>query len=299
MTNPETVFINTSNKIKTSITFAKILSDEGIITLYLKDTYSQPISNATITVNFQYSNKNLTTTLNTLEDGSLTLNNLSQNSLITFTYSGNDHYQNSSAHINFTLNTTKKTTALLFKNMTTYVVLNGLRNGHWFNATLIDKETLKALPNKTIKIGFNGNIYTRTTNESGAISLQINIGYQSANTFSITFLGDDKYSGTVGVAIIVVNPLSTKISSSKYSYKSNAKTKTIKVTLKLSNGTLISNKKITFTINGKIYIATTNSKGVASITVSLSTKKTYTYTAKFNGDYQYSSSTASNKIIIK
>jgi len=192
--------------------------------------------------------------------------------------------------------TTKETPKFSFKNMSTNVTFG--RNGEWFNVTLLDSNN-NPLAGKSILIGFNGKVYNKTTNASGVAQLQINIGYQSANTFALTFMGDDDYEGIVDCAIIVVNPLTTKLTASKYTYKSSAKTKTLKATLKQTNGTLLSGKKIVFTVNGNTYVATTNSKGVASVTVSLSTKKTYTYTAKFAGNNQYKTSSASNKVVIK
>jgi|GEM_PF-5090745 len=191
----------------------------------------------------------------------------------------------------------KKGVKLVFSDMTTKVVLNGKRNGEWFNVTLTD-EAGNPLANKTLKIGFNGKVYNKTTDENGKAKLQINIGYQSANTFSITFLGDDEYEGTVDCAIIVVKTLTTKLTVTSPSYKAAAKTKTLKATLKYGS-TALSGKKITFKVNGQYYIATTNSKGVATVKVSLSTKKTYSYTASFAGDYQYTAITKTGKVTIK
>jgi len=183
------------------------------------------------------------------------------------------------------------------KTMNTYVVLSGNRNGENFTVQLTD-EAGNPLANKTLKIGFNGKVYNKTTDENGIARLQINIGYQSANTFSITFLGDDEYEGTVDCAIIVVKTLTTKMTASKSTYKSTAKTKKLTATLKYGS-TALQGKKVTFKVNGQYYIATTNSKGVATVKVTLSTKKTYSYTATFDGDNQYSKVTATNKVVIK
>jgi len=289
------VYIPQADLISTYLSIEKIDSGNGEIIIFLKDINNLPIENSTIVYSINDTNYSLTTN----SFGQITINNLTGTVNIEAFYLGDNTYNSSFVSINFTSKSiSKKSTKLLFDNMTTDVVLSGERNGEYFNATLIDSETGKTLSNKTIQIGFNGNIYTKTTNSEGKISLQINIGYQSANTFSITFLGDDEYNGTVGVAMIVVNPLKTKLTSSKTTYKSAAKTKTIKATLKSNNGTLLSNKKITFTVNNKTYISTTNSKGVASIKIPITTKGTYTFTAKFDGDYQYASKSTSSKLII-
>ena len=64
----------------------------------------------------------------------------------------------------------------------------------------------------------------------------------------------------------------------------SAKTKTVTATLKSKNGNVIKGKKISFTVNGKTYTATTNAKGVASVKVSLSKKGTFIAISKFAGD---------------
>ena len=53
------------------------------------------------------------------------------------------------------------------------------------------------------------------------------------------------------------------------------------------------------TVNGKSYSAKTNSKGVATVKVSLSAKKTYSFTAKFAGDDRYAAASATGKVTIK
>jgi|GEM_PF-1880242 len=290
------IYIPQANPIETSLTIEHINTGSGDIIITLKDINNNPLTDATIIYSINGTNYTATTD----DNGELIISHLTGDSNIQASFEGNSSYTSSNATI--IVNSTyseKRSARLIFDNMTTSVVLNGARDGQWFNATLVDSETNTALANKTIQIGFNGKIYTKTTNASGQVSLQINIGYQSANTFSLSFLGDEEYNGTVGVAMIVVKPLNTTITSSKTTYKSYAKTKTIKATLKTSNGTLISNKKITFTVNGKTYIAKTNSKGVASVNVSLTKKGTYKYTAKFDGDNQYSSKSTSSKLIIK
>jgi len=207
-------------------------------------------------------------------------------------------YVNVLSNDNSTSNS-KKDVQLIFNNMTTNVVLNNQRLGEWFNVTLKDTNN-KALANKKIYIGFNGKIYEKTTDSNGKVSLQINIGYKSANTFSITFLGDEEYNGKMECAIIVVNSLKTYIVPYKITYYSSTKTKVLKAYLKLYNGTVVKSKPLTFTFDGKqIFTSNTNSKGLSSVKISLSSKKTYKYTVTFEGDLQYDSSNAKSTIIIK
>ncbi|ADC46830.1 adhesin-like protein [Methanobrevibacter ruminantium M1] len=190
-------------------------------------------------------------------------------------------------------------TVIDYQNMTTTVVASADgRIGEYFTVVLRDDKG-NALADKPIKIGFNGRVYDRVTDENGSAKLQINLGYKGTYTFAIGFLGDDNYTGAFEVAKITVNLQTPKLSTSSKTYKASAKTKALTATLKTVNGNGISNKKISFTVNGKTYSGTTNDKGVATVKVSLSTKGTYSFTAKFAGDDQFAKVTANGKLTIK
>ena len=193
----------------------------------------------------------------------------------------------------------KQASQIQYSDMNTIAINQKIegRAGEYFYVNLTDSNG-KALVNKTVQIGFNGAIYNRTTNDTGGVRLQINLGYKGTYTFAVSFLGDDYYNGSFVVAKIVVETQKTKLATSNKSYKASAKTKTLTATLKDSKGNLISGKKVSFTVNGKSYTATTNAQGVATVKVSLSTKKTYSFTVKYAGDDMYTTSSASGKVVI-
>lgn len=185
------------------------------------------------------------------------------------------------------------------KNMTTTAVASADgRVGEYFVVTLKDQNGT-ALTNKPIKIGFNGRVYDRVTDENGSAKLQINLAYKGTYTFAIGFLGDEDYLGAFEVAKITVNLHSPKLSASNKSYKASAKTKELTATFKTSNGNPISGKKISFTVNGKTYTASTNSNGLAKVNVSLSKKGTYSFTAKYAGDETYKATSVKSKLTLK
>ncbi|MBR5504619.1 MAG: Ig-like domain repeat protein, partial [Methanobrevibacter sp.] len=194
----------------------------------------------------------------------------------------------------------KESSVLHYQDMDTIAINQKIegRVGKYFEVNLTDKEG-KPLANKFVQIGFNGAIYNRTTNATGGVRLQINLGYKGTYTFAVSFLGDNTYNGSFIVAKIVVNTQKTKLATANKSFKSSAKTKTLTATLKDASGNVINGKKVTFTVNGKAYSATTNSKGVASVKVSLSTKKTYSFTVKFAGDNMYTASSVKGKVTVK
>ena len=83
------------------------------------------------------------------------------------------------------------------------------------------------------------------------------------------------------------------------SYAASAKTKPLTATFKSASGKVVAGKSITFTVNGKTYTAKTNSKGVATVNVSLNKKGTYSFTAKYAGDGTYAAISKTAKLVIK
>ena len=185
--------------------------------------------------------------------------------------------------------TTERTeTQIVYENMTTTAVdvdTDG-RVGKYFYITLKDKDN-NFLANKPVQIGFNGQVYDRVTDENGSARLQINLKNAGTYTFAVSYLGDDVYNGSFIVAKIVVSKQKGSLTVPNKSYKASASSKTLTATFKSASGKVVANKKITFTVNGKSYSATTNAKGVATVKVSLNTKGTYSFTAKFAGNTMY------------
>ncbi|ADC46928.1 adhesin-like protein [Methanobrevibacter ruminantium M1] len=185
------------------------------------------------------------------------------------------------------------------KNMTTSAITNSkIRDGEYFVVSLKDANG-KPLSNKPIQIGFNGKAYDRTTNENGSARLQINLAYVGTYTFAVCFLGDDYYNGSFVVAKIDVNAQKASLNAPSKTYKASTKTKALTATLKDAKGRLVSGKSISFTINGKSYVAKTNTNGVATVKVSLSKKGTYNFTAKLDNDKTFKTTASSGKLVIK
>jgi hypothetical protein len=142
-------------------------------------------------------------------------------------------------------------------------------------------------------------VYDRVTDENGSARLQINLKNAGTYTFAVSYLGDDEYNGSFIIAKIVVNKQKGSLTVPNKSYKASASSKTLTATFKSASGKVVANKKITFTVNGKSYSATTNAKGVATVKVSLNKKGTYNFTAKFAGDNTYAAISKTAKLTIK
>ena len=182
-----------------------------------------------------------------------------------------------------------------------------------YQVILVDEDG-KRVANKTISFGVDGKEFTAVTDGEGVATLKLNLS--AARTYDIysNFMGDEEYygSGMVPDTIKVTKKISTFVIKN-VSYKVTA-TKKLSVTFKSPNYTytikngvitrkttykLIKNKKVKFTVNGKTYTATTNSKGVATVKITLNKKGTYTYTAKFAGDSKYQAVTKKAKLTVK
>ena len=98
---------------------------------------------------------------------------------------------------------------------------------------------------------------------------------------------------------VKVTKTKTKLTVPKKTFKKAKKVKKLTATLKDQFGKVIKSKKVTFTVNGKKYTAKTNKKGVATVKVKLSKKKTYKVTVKFAGDKTYYAVKKTGKVVVK
>ena len=274
--------------------------ERNTVFIDLKDLDGNPIVHANVEaiVNGEKSS------LQTDDEGKANLT-ISDDSTIIVNYTDNNGLSVSDKLAVFYQNPgLRKGTKIIFENLYTTAIdyNNDGRVGEFFKWRLVDEDD-NPLPNVPMKIGFNGVVYDYedgiVTDGEGYAQLQINLGYKGVYTFAICFLGNDSYNASFVVAKIDVKTQTPSLTVPSKSYTASAKTKTLSATFKSNKGTLIPNKKVTFTLNGKTYSAKTNSKGVATVNVSLTKKGTYTFTAKYAGDSTYSSINKTAKLIIR
>ena len=197
---------------------------------------------------------------------------------ITYNYAGSSYYGACSR----TLSVYIKTPTNLTNSG------SSVGQGTSYYVTLKDY-TGKALANKTVTLTYRGNTYKKTTNAKGVVGLKITKGLGYTYKLTYKYAGSNYFapsSGSVNIkvkkATTLTGPASTKI------IKGNA----YKVTLKDSDGKLLAGQKITFTFNGKVYNRTTNSKGVANLTIKAAAGKTYKLSYKFPGTSYYNRSSS-------
>lgn len=207
-------------------------------------------------------------------------------------YLGEEGAYNPAQPVAVTIKVSKKTPSMTAKTYTYNVNAKTKK----ISITVKDQNN-KLVVNKAVKITVNGKTYNSKTNAKGVATVTVKITKKGTYTYSAKVTCNSIYKEVSKKGKLVINGLSSAFTVKKYSFKRYA-TKKIKVTLK-SGKTLLKYKKITLRVNGKTYSAKTNYKGVATITIKLTKRSTFTYTAKFAGDNTYKATSRSNKVVIR
>ena len=151
------------------------------------------------------------------------------------------------------------------------------------------------MANTNVKFKINGKTYTQKTNSNGIASLSM-VDLPKGTYKIVSYNLKDGLTKTNTVK--VVTRCSSKLISSAYTFLTSG-SKTIKVTLHnefdYAPG---AGKTVKFTVNGKTYTASTDSKGVASINLPSLAKGVYTVKYAFDGNIYYEPSSASNTVTI-
>lgn len=280
--------------------FMNITIYEDMITAYLTGENGAIIAGADV----EYAINGVEFKTKTSDDGSITIN-VVPDSTIVVKFEGTDFLLACNLTVNLKNAPSVKTSTKLFADdLKQYSCDNAAgEKGGYFRLQLKDLNG-NPLANKTIAVGFNGEVEYYQTDSNGWIEKQITL--QTAGVYTVTsvFLGDDDYLPSLTVNKITIAKKPTSITAKAKTYKVSLSKKSYSVTLKTISSAdgkmyLSAAKKITFTVNGKTYTAKTDSKGKATVNLKLTKKGKYTVKVSFAGDGVYASSSASAKITIK
>lgn len=166
-----------------------------------------------------------------------------------------------------------------------------------FTVTLKSNGTV--LASKPVSIIINGVKYNKVTNPQGQASVSVKL---AKGTYEAKFYydGDNSTAPSSGSAKITVkSPFKTKfIIADKYvNYRQGLKS-IFQVRLLTSAGKVVKNQAVTIKANGKTYNVKTNSKGYATVYLSLK-KGTYKVSYSFKSSCPYLSSSGSTKLNVK
>lgn len=164
-------------------------------------------------------------------------------------------------------------------------VLSNIDNGKYYSGGSYDfilSNNNNPVENVSVSISLNGIVYTQNTDDAGKVSVPLDL---NAGTYKFSASYENVSSnGTVKVLSVVSGKDITK------TYKSTTK---YSATFLNSDGTPLKNTNVKFILNGKTYTKKTNTKGVASIDITLKVG-TYTIYAVHPKGYKIS-----NKITVK
>lgn len=170
--------------------------------------------------------------------------------------------ENSENEVLSTENTYSIAETNALKNTSITVNSSSVIRGYDLSATLADSDNAP-VSNKVVSYVLSGKTYNSTTDSKGKISIPISL---AAGTYSLklSFAGDSDYSGTSKTISIKVLSNTPKITTGTTSVMRGYY---FYAYLKDAAGKALKGQKVTFKINGKTYVKTTNSNGRAALKI--------------------------------
>ena len=297
------VYNNNPSRASSIITITEVTGDINIVGV-LKDSNGYVLANKVITYSFNGTNSTVTTD----ENGTFEIANLT-NGEVNIAFDGELNYK----PVNTTI-TLKDIAPVIVKvesafNITNRAItINGYavdgpagEQGIYYATELLD-ENGNPIQNVYIEFAVNNKIYNRTTDENGSFTpYKLNMVRAGRYTMAFNFAGDDNYTNAFACVCVDLDKKPITIKASSKSYKAATKTKKYTVTLSTIKGLdgkmYLSPKAVSLKVNGKTFVAKTNSKGVATFKITNLTKKAkYSAVISYDGDKTYES--ASKKVTI-
>ena len=262
----------------------------GYFEVELMDENANGLSNKSICISYNNAIYNLISDSNGKVKLPVNINDYGISNLLV-SFLGDNEYSASFAPGKVTVN--KQEASLTAPNKSCYVNAN-----KYLTATFKDING-KLIKNKKISFIISGKTYTAYTNSNGVAKVKVNANVAKTYAVTVKFAGDNVYSPLSKTLKLYVKKVPTKLIVKNKSYKKSKKIKKLTATLKTKSGKALAKKKLTFIVNGKKYTAKTNKKGVATVKVKVSKKKTYKFTVKFAGGSTYLKTSRKAKLKIK
>ena len=283
---PSDIVIPAADPVQTQIAITSVVANK--VTAVLKDINGKAIASEKVTATIAGN----TTDLETDENGAVTIDAVAGEN-VAFAFAATKAYAASEANIDVPA-AAKLIATTIATNDVSIKALNAAKV-----SIALKDETGAALANKTVAILIDGETAgVVQTDANGTVTFTTQ-KYSAAGTHSVVayYAGDNTTSSSIDTATIKVTKSATTLTAAKATLKVK-KAKKVKVTLK-SGSKLIANKKITIKVNGKTFSAKTNSKGVATISVKVAKKGTFTAVVNFAGDSAYNAKTVKVKYTVK
>ena len=257
----------------------------------LKDENGTALANKEVQVSFNGKNQTVATdekgwgTASIKADTEGTYN-------VELTFEGDNEYYGVSQSA--TIKLIKQKTNFVAPDRTVYV--RDMSKGYTYSAILKDNYG-KPLANKKVLFIFNGEKQVTYTDENGYATVKLTAVEAGTYTVTIKFAGDRCYQETSTTRTIKVVRESTKLNVPDVTFKSGD-AKKVTATLKSKSDNPIYGAKLSLTVDGKTYTATTDNSGIAIFNIDIAKLGIFSATTKFADSRFYAATTTTSKIII-
>lgn len=284
------------------------VNDDLTISFVLKDKNGNVIANAPVS----YTIDGVVSSKNTDSEGSFAVPS-KDGVAISINYDGNGTFRGTDLKFMFNGHNVPVVLniASRFNIPNRVITINGYavdakagEEGIYYSTNLLDAEG-NPIKGSNINFAVNNKIYNRTTDEKGDFSpYKLNMIRAGRYTMAFYFAGDDSHTPAFACVCVDLDKKPVSIKAFDKTFKASA-TKKYKVSLSTIVGSShdgkahLSPKKVTLTVNGKTYSATTNKEGQATFNIKITKKGTYTAKISYEGDSIYNSATKSVKLTIK
>ena len=258
----------------------------------LKDENGTALAGKEVSVSFNGKVQTVTTdekgwgtaTLNANEEGSYD---------VEVTFEGDSDYFGISQKA--TVKLVREKTSFVAPDRTVYV--QQMSRGYTYSAILKDANG-KALANRKVLFKFNGESIVTYTDENGYATVKLTAVEAGTQTVTIRFAGDRYYRETQTTRTIKIVRESTKLTVPDKVFSSGDLPKKVNAILTSKSGNPVDGGKVSLSVGGKTYYATTNKLGVAVFSIDLTKLGIFTATAKFADSRFFAATGTSSKITI-
>ena len=258
----------------------------------LKDANGNALAGKEVIVSFNGKNQTVTTDYNGW--GTAKVNAGAEGTYdVTVTFEGDGEY--SGVTQTATIKLVKEKTQFVAPDRTVYV--QQMSRGYTYSAILKDQNG-RPLANKKVLFQFNGESIVTFTDENGYATVKLTAVEAGTYTVTIKFAGTIScYYETSATRTIKVVRESTKLSVPDATFKSSD-AKKVTATLKSKSDNPVYGAKLTLTVDGKTYTATTDDSGIAIFNIDINKLGIFSATTRFADSRFYAATTTTSKINI-
>ena len=258
----------TDAKYNSNVTVSGTLSDEK----------ENMLSDEYVTLTFNDREVNVTVKEGFFEYTTVFKNMEEQN--VKAYYAGSDNYKPSEDNITFTL--AKQDVIVTVNN------ISDVKYGE--NITLTGKFTTteeKAISNSNVRIFVNGKKYLARTDKTGTYTLNVKVTNIGENTVKVGYGGNTYYNDYETSMVFNATKQDVIVTVDSIADKKVGENVTLTGTFSSVNGKSISNSNVRIFINGKKYIARTDSTGRYNLTVTITKEGINSITVGYYGNDKY------------